>query len=505
MVQQYFIATMILYIQNRLVSITVLLIIIILGLIQAPTVLWGDQSLFVVIAQLLDSGKILYKDIFDYKQPGIYLFYLIAGKTLGWSDISIHIFELGYWILFSLLLFSILRTYSLFRADYFNSLLPLFIVGVYYCNASSFHLTQLEALINFPLFLIVWLLDKAYKTEDENGSFITYLAIGVLIGIVLLWKLVFSPIIFSFLLIHFLFTLRNKSLIYIISKQIVPLIAGLAIPVSIFLFYIFIHRIENLVFDIYIKIPASVIGLDDQIDPDRLVSSIKWFVKRMIVFLLLAGIGVFLISKKESHFCSLILSWGVIGFLVILMQKTSWWSYHYQLLYVPIGLFSAMGLDFILCHFLLNINPRMQLTKGFLIITIISFVFFNQFNTLWKGHSSRNFANLNSYDYAKNDAENIIKVIKREDTMFVCGNPRMYLLASHLPELSTNGWILEYYLDYQWEEFYYEFKNKPPTYLFVLNEYVRLFESKSKKLWELIANEYSEYDAVENGKWYKRI
>ncbi len=336
----------------------------------------------------------------------------------------------------------------------------------------------MEALINFPLFLIVWLLDRAYKTE--NRLFVTYLAIGILIGIVLLSKLVFSPIIFSFILIHFIFSLKSKNLKYIIIKQIFPLIIGFAIPVSIFLSYVFIHHIENLVLDIYFKIPTSVIGLEDQIDLNRLLSSIKWFIKKMAVLLLLAVIGVFLISRKESHFFSLILAWGVIGFLVILMQKTSWWSYHFQLLYVPIGLFAVMGFDFILHYFLLNIKPKTQLIKGFLIATLVSFVFFNQLNTLWKSITSQNLLKLNSYDYAKNDSENIVKVIKQEDTIFICGNPRMYLLTSHLPELSTNGWILEYYLDYQWEEFYYEFKNKPPTYLFVTNDYDELIQSKNK-------------------------
>lgn len=491
------------YIKNRLAIITVLLIIVTVGSIQSLTVLGGDQSLFVVIAQLLDSGKTLYKDLFDYKQPGIYLFYLIAGKTLGWSDIGIHLFELGYWVLFSLILFSLMRRYSLFRADYFNSLLPLFIVGVYYCNASTLHLTQLEALIGFPLFLIVWLLDKAYKTE--NGLFNTYLAIGILIGIVLLCKLIFSPIIFCFLLIHFIFIFRNNGLLYIITKTVFPLIVGFAIPISIFLFYIFTHRIENLVLDIYFKIPASVIGLEDQIDLNRLISSIKWFGKKMLVFLLLAVIGVFLIPKKESHFLSLIMSWGIVGFLVILMQKTSWWPYHFQLLYVPIGLFSAMGLDFILYHILLKIKPGTQILKGCIIVTILSLVFYSQFNTLWRGIASKNYTKLYSYDYAKDDVANLLKVLKAEDTMFVCGNPRMYLLASRLPELSINGWILEYYLDYQWEEFYDEFKNKSPTYLFVKNDYDELIESKNKKLWELIINGYSEYDSVENGKWYKKI
>lgn len=492
-----------LYIKNRLVSITALLIIIILGLIQSATVLGGDQSLFVVIAQLLDSGKTLYKDLFDYKQPGIYLFYLMAGKTFGWSDVGIHIFELGYWIFFSLFLIFLIRKHSLFHTDYFNSLLPLFIVGVYYCNANFLHLTQLEALINFPLFLIVWLLDRAYKTE--NGLFVTYLAIGVLIGIVLLSKLVFSPIIFSFLLIHFIFFLKRKSLGYIFIKQIVPLIVGFAIPVSIFLFYVFIHHIENLVLDIYFKIPTSVIGLEDQIDLERLFSSIRWYGRKMIVFLVLAVIGVFLISKKESHFLSLILSWAIVGLFVILMQKTSWWGYHFQLLYVPIGLFAAMGLDFIFHHFLLRIKPKAPLLEGCLIAVALSLVFYNQLNAVWKGIASNNYTKLYSYDYAKDDVTNLLKVLKKEDTIFVCGNPRMYVLASRLPELSINGWILEYYLDYQWEEFYSEFKDNSPTYLFVKNDYDKLIESKNKKLWELITNEYSEYDSVENGKWYKKI
>ncbi|WP_132467043.1 hypothetical protein [Nitrosomonas sp. Nm84] len=494
---------MMLYIKNRFASITALLVIITLGLIQSPTVLGGDQSLFVVIAQLLDSGKTLYKDLFDYKQPGIYLFYLIAGKTFGWSDVGIHIFELGYWIVFSLFLIFSIRKYSLFRADYFNSLLPLFIIGVYYCNANFLHLTQLEALINFPLFLIVWLLDRAYKTE--NGLFVTYLAIGALIGIVLLCKLVFSPIIFSFLLIHFIFFLKRKSLGYIFIKQIVPLILGFAIPVSIFLFYVFIHHIENLVLDIYFKIPTSVIGLEDQIDLERLFSSIRWYGKKMIVFLALAVIGVFLISKKESHFLSLILSWAIVGLFVILMQKTSWWAYHFQLLYVPIGLFAAMGLDFIFYHSLLRIKPKAPLLEGCLIAVVLSLVFYNQLNAVWKGLASHNYTKLYSYDYAKDDVTNLLKVLKKEDTIFVCGNPRMYVLASRLPELSINGWILEYYLDYQWEEFYSEFKDNSPTYLFVKNDYDRLIASKNKKLWELITNEYSEYDSVENGKWYKKI
>ncbi|HLP80749.1 MAG TPA: hypothetical protein VK141_02005, partial [Nitrosomonas sp.] len=209
---------------HRIVIFITLSLITTVGLLKSFMVLGGDQSLFVVIAQLLDTGKILYKDLFDYKQPGIFLFYLAAGKMIGWSDVDIHLFELGYWLLFTVILMYSLKDYPIFRANYFHALLPLFIVGVYYCNATFFHLTQLEALINFPLFLIVWLLDRVYKTEQH--AFITYFAIGFLIGIVILCKLVFAPIIFAFLVIHFIFTIKYKSFIHIIKKQLFPLISG---------------------------------------------------------------------------------------------------------------------------------------------------------------------------------------------------------------------------------------------------------------------------------------
>ncbi|MCC7091506.1 MAG: hypothetical protein IT524_06050 [Nitrosomonas sp.] len=488
---------------NRLVIFITLSLITTVGLLKSLTVLGGDQSLFVVIAQLLDAGKILYKDLFDYKQPGIFMFYLVAGKMIGWSDIEIHLFELGYWLLFSVILIYSLKDYHFFRANYFHALLPLFIVGVYYCNATFFHLTQLEALINFPLFLIVWLLDRVYKTEQH--VFITYLAIGFLIGIVILSKLVFAPIIFSFLVIHFIFTIKYKSFIHIIKKQLPPLIVGFMLPLSVFIGYIVHYQIEHLVVDIFFKIPASVIGLTDQIDPSRLYSSVSWFGKRMALLALLAAIGVLITPRKELHFFGMIISWGVVGLFVILMQKTSWWSYHFQLLYVPIGLFAALGLDFVIYHTLQAINFRTPAVTGFIVISFVAMAFNNQYAALKQGMLSTNYTKLDSFDYARDDAANIIPMIKPEDSIFICGNPRMYVLTSHLPELSTNGWILEYYLDFQWEDFYTEFRNKPPTYLFVKNDYDRLIESKSEKLWQVILTEYREIDTVENGKWYKKL
>jgi len=490
--------------KKRLPMIIVLSIIAIIGSIKSFTILGGDQSLFTVIAQMFDAGKILYQDLFDYKQPGIFMFYYLAGKTLGWSDIAIHYFELGYWLVFSLILYFSIKQYDLFyKSELSSSLFPLFAIGAYYCNASAFQLTQLEALINVPLYLIVWLLDKAYK--NENNLWITYFVIGLLMGVVVLCKLIFAPIILSFLLIHFFFCYRSKGLMHILRKQLLPMIIGGFIPIAIFLNYIFSHHIENLVVDIFFKIPTQVIGLGDQVHPERLWESIKWFGRKMIIFLMLAGIGVFLISKKESHFFSMMIAWLVIGFVVVVMQKTSWWSYHFQLFYVPIALFSVLGLDYIFRHLLNYLHINNSWKRIPILLIILGLITHNQLQLLQESMYSENYAKLMRFDYAKNHALSVLKVLKEEDTIYVCGNPRKYLMTSRLPELSTNGWILEYYLDYQWQNFYEEFQSKPPTYLFISNEYENLIPKKSPTLWHLITTKYLKFSSEETGVWYKTL
>lgn len=491
-------------IKKRIPMIIVLIIIALIGTIKSFTILGGDQALFALIAQMFDAGKVLYQDLFDFKQPGIFMFYYLAGKTFGWSDAGIHYFELGYWLVFALILSIAIKPYNLFhRNELSSSLLPLFVIGAYYCNATSFSLTQLEALINVPLFLIVWLLDRAYK--NQGNVLIAYFVIGLLIGIVILSKLIFAPIIASFVLIHFLFCIKSKGLKNIFMTQLPLMIIGFAIPIAIFVQYVFTHHIENLVFDIFFKIPTEVIGIGDQVRPERLWESIKWYARAMLVFLILGVIGLFLMTKKESHFFSMMIAWGVIGFIVIVMQKTSWWSYHFQLLYVPTALFAVLGLDYLLHHLLTYVDLNNSPQRFPIIFIILAFVTYKQFNTLQMSMYSKNYSRLLGYDYAKNDALSILRILKEQDTIYVCGNPRKYLIASRLPELSTNGWILEYYLDYQWDNFYQEFKNKSPTYLFIDKEYEKLIPTKQPSLWNLISTMYEQLSFEENGIWYKKI
>jgi len=118
-----------------------------------------------VAAKKMAAGGILYQDFMDNRQPGIFIFFYLAGKLFGFNEVGVHIFELIYWLIFSVILIKIFRKFQYFDNQFIADLLPLFIVCVYYCNTAPWHLTQVEALVNFPILLLIWTLIESEKSD----------------------------------------------------------------------------------------------------------------------------------------------------------------------------------------------------------------------------------------------------------------------------------------------------------------------------------------------------
>ena len=122
-----------------------------LGLLHLPYPFHGDQSLFLLMAEQLDRGAVLYRDTWDGKQPGIFIFYLAARRTFGFKEIGVHSFELTSWLVFAITILFALN--GRIRTPLALGLAPVLIVGTYYLGSRPSHLTQIEILVGFPLFL----------------------------------------------------------------------------------------------------------------------------------------------------------------------------------------------------------------------------------------------------------------------------------------------------------------------------------------------------------------
>ncbi len=61
-------------------AVLVLLIVGLIAVLSLRDGFSGDQALFLTYSKAINSGAILYKDVWDIKQPAIFVFYLITGK-----------------------------------------------------------------------------------------------------------------------------------------------------------------------------------------------------------------------------------------------------------------------------------------------------------------------------------------------------------------------------------------------------------------------------------------
>ncbi len=143
-------------------------VIALLGILAAPLPFTGDQALFAAGARQLARGDVLYRDFWDVKQPGIYLFYLAGGSLFGYSELALHGFEIAYQLVFAVVLVVTLR--NTFRHRWIGPLVALFIVGTYYATVEPLELGQVESLVGLPLYLTLWCSLRGWAASTRRRS-----------------------------------------------------------------------------------------------------------------------------------------------------------------------------------------------------------------------------------------------------------------------------------------------------------------------------------------------
>jgi hypothetical protein len=311
------------------IDLLVVAIIVVVGLVKLSQPFMGDQALATIMASKMSRGEIIYRDLWDLKQPGIFGFYLIGGILFGFNEIGIHTFELLYMVSFSVVQIFALKDY--FRNRTVASLAPLFTIGVYYTIAGVWHQTQTEAVVGFPIFLSLWF---AWKASRSGQNLTAYLfASGLMGGIVVLFKLMFLPIVVAFWLVFGL-TLPRESLSRHPLRPLrlgAAIIFGLQLPITGALIYFGWHNILDLVLWTWFEYPLHLLR---EVPPDtrQLAKGLGWFLMNfssIMAFALIGMVGL-QIGRRDVLTVNLIL-WFALGFCAILLQRMSWWQYHYLL------------------------------------------------------------------------------------------------------------------------------------------------------------------------------
>jgi len=473
----------------------------------------------------------LYRDVWDIKQPAIFVFYLVAGKLFGFTEIGIHLLEIIYWLGFSLILILGLRDY--FTNPLLAVLAPLFTIGIYYSVSGSLHLTQVESLVCFPLFVSLWFCQKFLESPDKKS--LLFLS-GLFGGIVLTFKLMFIFILFAFwfclfVFCYFLFFKRNAKQI-LVSTGLIFL--GLLIPVALVIFYFAKNdALGDLWYTTFVY-PYNAVNTITKMENRNqfLKNGLEWFFKSYfpvialtLTFLLLNIKSLFngwrhkekFALRRENFLFTGLFIWAFSGFTVILIQRLSWWEYHYSLLMVPLGILAIKCIEEFFKEIKTGTKLRRKTPAYILLTLVIIFLFIptarrlahkirqsNRIELIKIGNRQFEATGGAAPDYKSISADTAFLTKENpKAAIFVVSNPLYYYLSDSSPVFSSNGAMSDMFTDFEWERLAREMSEKPPKYIFIDSRFIQPIGERDPSFINALNKNYSIYSISDRGSFYK--
>jgi hypothetical protein len=497
---------------NRL-DVLVLGVIMLIGLVHLPHPFYGDQALFTIGAVKISNGAILYRDFWDLKQPGIYGFYLLAGTLFGFDEVGIHTFELLYMAIFSLVLMKTLKSY--YRNPSMAGLVPLLTVGIYYGVSGQWHLTQLEALVGFPMFLSLWYGSGSHYPSGRQS--LRFFLSGVMGGIVLLFKFMFLPILAAFWLTTLMYTIVSKRepLASTLMRIGVPVTLGMALPLLIVVGYFASNNTLGLLYWTSFTYPAQL--MRDPPYSNSIVGGLRWLITQFAPLMALGCIGAYisLTTRRDRLLTVNLVLWVVLGLGVILLQRFSRWEYHYLLLFVPLGILSTKALD-ILWEQIKGLGPltrsRMGRMAGILSLALLFSPVFYSLAVKSRDLAANGFALTREQrlQYQRSSSKAYLDVLEEVGVLsepgslpgdiYIIGDPLYYLLSGRNQAIALSGWGPELWLPSQSMRLTEQLTQACPPYIF--NAMGNLISERSLGTARFIDENYHVLRRSNRGIWY---
>jgi hypothetical protein len=486
--------------------------------IHLPFPFRGDQALFATAAIEISDGGWLYTDFWDLKQPGIFLFFVAAGTLFGYTEVGIHLFELIYWLAFSVVLLATMGRQI--KTPAFAALLPVLSIGTYYAISGSSDITQLEALAAFPIFVSMWL---AYRAADSAKPFLILAGSGLAGGIAVVFKLLFLVLLVPFWLrsVAERSSRSGKS----VAESLVGVANGVGVGILIPLGFV-TALLSNwgalgIGLDTFFRIPPRILAELPGAPLERLVRSAAFFMRSYGPMVLLVLAGVWMLRRSAmDRLTKYLWSWCLFGAVVILLQRQSWWLYHFQLIGFPLALLAVLTLDKLRMQPLATFKDRrsrsavrfgvlvaflalpMLLALGRPAVSLIQYrlaldpadraAFQNRFSSGEYGEISEDVQFLDDPGASQGD-------------IYVAGNPLYYWLSGRGQATSLNGWALEFFLVEQWDELASQLEASQAPYVFVSNRYSDLIGVRGEPFADVLDLKYFLLRTSREGTWYELV
>ena len=506
---------------DRIEVVVVLGVIALLGILAAPLPFTGDQALFAAGARQLAHGDVLYRDFWDVKQPGIYGFYLAGGSLFGYSEVALHLFEVGYQLVFAAILILTLR--GTFSRRWIAPLVALVIFGTYYATVEPVELGQVESLVGLPIYLSLWCSLRAIgglesratarRLKRMRARLPWLVASGFFGGVVLVFKLVLGPIVGAFWLftIWELWRVAPTARLRSVGWGIFAIGCGVLVPLGAVGAYLAAYGQLDTVRWTYFDVTSQATALGgrplSRLFEGGFRTSIRWALP-----LSLGLIGIVTAVRRGWDRLEIRLAaWLLVGVPIFLVQH--WWIYTYAMFLVPVGIFAGYGLDAFM-----DAWPRLRQPMRVAICALA---------VLLAVPAAVRFAG-NGRDVARHDfalsaddraalrqdlepdyvaAQHWASWLRAPTTaaggVYVLGNPLDLYLSDRKQTVSINGWSPEQYPEAVWNRLRGEIATARPVHLIIDQFSNEVMQERSPETLKLIDSQYRHVGRSGPDGWYQ--
>lgn len=476
-----------------------------------------DQALIFHGAKAMDQGAIYYVDFWDNKQPGLYFFYLVAGRLFGFTEFGIHFLELLWMLAFAVLQMVALR--GAFRQPWLSAAVPVATVAVYYAMSGEYELTQLEFLVAFPLFAFVLCLLGAQKHPRRLPAL--YFLSGLLAGVVVLFKLLLALLCVALWLVALAYLLRERKqgVVALFLKAVLPASLGVVIVLgSIVLLYLHWGHLDALLWTAFVY-PPQALAVAPQASKTRLLTALAFFLSEFAPWTLFALVSVgFWARRHRDLLGALTLTWFVMAVVLFLVQRFSWWHYHTLLGLFPAGLLAIMGIDRLstwLAESGTGGGRRAAALAGLVVLTAtagLTHALVSKAQPLVSGMtvghlSLRQYQSLPKISEFYGTALRSVKFLNGPNALpgpiYVFGNPMIYEFSERRAPHPLIGSAWQFYLPEQIDDILAALDRQQVPYVY-LGPYDRQVLDRRLKLVDYLEDHYVLDHSDGQGQWLRR-
>lgn len=445
----------------------------------------GDQAVFAAIGRQILHGQTLYVDLWDVKQPGIFLWY----GLFGFGEIGMRALDVLMAFGFGATVWALLRRRT--ESARLRRLLPVLATGTLLLAAGPGDFGQLEMLCLVPA---VGAFAFVAATPGPEIAFRRIVLAGLCVGIIGVFKLLLAAVAGVALLVYLGFALRRHRIaagVVLTATAFVPVLAVLA--------WLAAQGALRETLHVWIVEAAQMGAAPGSRSPARVAEGLGRYLAWMFPVVVLAAWRSATAWRRRDALDLAMIAFVLLDVVAIATQFAWWYQWYFAS--APLVVLALRQLDVV------RWRPRTAVVLGLVCLPMLAHASSWALPTVLDGGgltaASRERIDERVADYSTIRAELAAADVQPTDSLYVLGDPLYNRLSGTPLSVRFDGWTYDLMSDDQWSEVAREVAAVHPSVIMVSTDAAGWVTDRGPQVREVLDRDYVQYRTSDEGTWYR--